>query len=421
MKLDSRLGLVSTISNIAALISVDKPFIIVIDTTKAGLSNSFQFNIPTLETGVYNATIDWGDGTSDLITTWNDPKLTHTYATEGEYQIAISGVFEGFSFGDTGSLDNQKLLQILQFGNKFKVGSGGYYFTCPFLNYINFVGANFSYLIDARYMFNGAARCASYDLSNLNFSNVIDAVGMFQTYKFEPPQSFNLTNTDFSSLIDATSMFNGNFCEVLDLSTIKLPKLENASRLLYVSPVLSEVILPSNLPEVTNLSASMKGCSSLTTISFVGLNYPKLTRMDNMFEECSSLVELDISGATMPLVQLMQYMLYGCTNLEEFKFPPSIAPINLRGVFRGCIKPLSLPNLPTLDVSNVTDMDEFLMNSYIPTATYSSALEYWATLTLQEDVVCDMGSSKYNSAGESAKNYIVSTFNWTFNDGGLEV
>ena len=44
------------------------------------------------QTGTYNATIDWGDGTSSTHTTGNP---THTYASAGQYQISITGQYNG--------------------------------------------------------------------------------------------------------------------------------------------------------------------------------------------------------------------------------------------------------------------------------------------------------------------------------------
>jgi len=35
--------------------------------------------------GTYNTLVDWGDGNSDLITSWNQAEVTHTYATADIY------------------------------------------------------------------------------------------------------------------------------------------------------------------------------------------------------------------------------------------------------------------------------------------------------------------------------------------------
>ena len=55
-----------------------------------------DFTFPAGNLGVYNSTIDWGDGSSkNTITAYNDLDLTHTYAA-GTYQISVTGAFPWF-------------------------------------------------------------------------------------------------------------------------------------------------------------------------------------------------------------------------------------------------------------------------------------------------------------------------------------
>ncbi len=58
-------------------------------------SDGFTLELPlsTLGTEVYDFTVDWGDGTSDHITTSN---ATHTYAKAGTYYTKLTGRFDGF-------------------------------------------------------------------------------------------------------------------------------------------------------------------------------------------------------------------------------------------------------------------------------------------------------------------------------------
>ena len=38
--------------------------------------------------------VDWGDGSSDVITSYNQAEKLHTYSIGGEYQVKISGICE---------------------------------------------------------------------------------------------------------------------------------------------------------------------------------------------------------------------------------------------------------------------------------------------------------------------------------------
>jgi hypothetical protein len=59
------------------------------NNTSVGSSASNQIALPLISGGSYNFVVDWGDGSQDTITTWNQTEVTHTYATAGTYTISI--------------------------------------------------------------------------------------------------------------------------------------------------------------------------------------------------------------------------------------------------------------------------------------------------------------------------------------------
>ena len=54
-------------------------------------SNADQIKLPLPNLGTYSILVDWGDGTTDNITTWNSPNTLHTYSTPGTYSVRITG------------------------------------------------------------------------------------------------------------------------------------------------------------------------------------------------------------------------------------------------------------------------------------------------------------------------------------------
>jgi surface protein len=54
-------------------------------------SNADQIKLPLPNIGTYSILVDWGDGTTDNITTWNSPNTLHTYSAPGTYSVRISG------------------------------------------------------------------------------------------------------------------------------------------------------------------------------------------------------------------------------------------------------------------------------------------------------------------------------------------
>ena len=68
------------------------------NTTKtvSGSSSSSQLQLPFSNSGTYNCVVDWGDGSTDTITSWNQAETLHTYTTAGEYTVEITGPCPGF-------------------------------------------------------------------------------------------------------------------------------------------------------------------------------------------------------------------------------------------------------------------------------------------------------------------------------------
>jgi hypothetical protein len=99
---------------VAMLAGNDGKFKITVDTTKAG-SATDTFILP-LESGTtYSFTVEWGDGTSDVITAWNQADLTHVYGSTGVKQISISGSCPRVYFNNGG--DKLKITSVDQWGD----------------------------------------------------------------------------------------------------------------------------------------------------------------------------------------------------------------------------------------------------------------------------------------------------------------
>jgi surface protein len=95
--------------------------------TSTGSSTATQVKLPLVSTGTYNFSVNWGDGTTDTITTWNQAQVTHTYSTSKLYQITITGTCYGWQFNAGG--DRLKLLSVQQWGNAFRLGNATGYFS----------------------------------------------------------------------------------------------------------------------------------------------------------------------------------------------------------------------------------------------------------------------------------------------------
>jgi len=92
------------------------PFVTVWKTDNPGVTASNQIDLPLSGTGSYNFTVDWWDGTTDTITSYNQAEATHTYPSAGTYTVTIEGELSWFWFEFTPWNDPEKLIEIQNWG-----------------------------------------------------------------------------------------------------------------------------------------------------------------------------------------------------------------------------------------------------------------------------------------------------------------
>jgi len=74
--------------------------------------------IPHLSGYVYNYRVEYGDGGTGRVTSWNDPQCSHTYVNTGTYTVTITGRCDTF-YVNNGNTDgyNLAITKIISWGN----------------------------------------------------------------------------------------------------------------------------------------------------------------------------------------------------------------------------------------------------------------------------------------------------------------
>ena len=85
-------------------------------TDYPGITDNNQIELPLVENGTYDFTVQWGDGTTSRITSWDDPDKLHTYPTPGIYTVEIEGIIVGWQFN----------ISLLEIKEKWPDGFGNY-------------------------------------------------------------------------------------------------------------------------------------------------------------------------------------------------------------------------------------------------------------------------------------------------------
>lgn len=204
----------------------ENAFVFTIKTTGA----SETFSLPLESVGTYDFNIDWGDGSDDDITAWNQAGVTHAYVSAGTYEITITGTIVGWRFNYSG--DHNKIYELKSWGALRLGNNDRYFYGCANLtitatDILDLTGTtdltwmfgecyalttipsmnswNVSSVTIMDYMFNWSA-LFNQDISSWNTVLVISMSSMFDgAISFDQ----NLGDWDIASVTDMHYMFDG--------------------------------------------------------------------------------------------------------------------------------------------------------------------------------------------------------------------
>jgi surface protein len=339
--------------------SAIRPFIIEVDTSKAGsASNQFQF---TGAVGDYDVVAKQG---GSVVQTFNDlsNQETITLPSSGVYDLEIKpkGIngFNRIVFDNDG--DRLKITDIKQWGTIVWSSFEKSFRNCTNLLITATDAINLSGVTDMSSMFFGASS-ANPNTSNWDVSNVTDMSSMFRSSSANP----DVSNWDVSNVTNMSLMFA--FANSVN------PNTSNWD----VSSV-TDMSFMFAFANSANPNTSNWDVSSVTDMSF-------------MFRDASSAnpntSNWDVSSVT---------------NMNRMFLSASSAN----------------PNTSNWDVSSVTDMSFMFLASNLSVDNLTACYENWSQLSLQNNVSFGAGTKKYNSSGQAGRDILVNTYNWSITDGG---
>ena len=234
-------------------------FVFTIDTenTSSGSSLNTQFMMPLVSGGSYNATVNWGDGSSDTITSYNQQEVTHTYTSAGQYEISIEGTLQGWQFNNAG--DKLKMLDVKQWG-----------------------------VLDL------STNAAFYGCTNLDAS-ATDAP--------------TISTTSFSSMFLSCTNFNGEIGN-WDISTVT-----NLYQCFYNSFTFNKSLNSWDVSNVTTFYRTFRGAKSFDQ-DLNSWDTSNVETMYQMFYDCNQF-NGDIYSWDTTNVENMQQMFYNCDLFDQ--------------------------------------------------------------------------------------------------------
>jgi surface protein len=154
--------------------------------------------------GTNNLTIDWGDDTTESVTTASP---SHTYAA-GTYQINATGTMTFFRFGNSSSAQYVDSLDSVGDGVLNTTSLFGFMYGCENMTYCNISGLDSSNINVLFLAFSECSSLVSLDVSGLNTSLVTNFGNAF-SYDAALTDIIGLENLDVSSGLVFSNMLTG--------------------------------------------------------------------------------------------------------------------------------------------------------------------------------------------------------------------
>jgi surface protein len=372
------------------------PFTSTWKTDNTGTSTDTQITLPLVSTGTYDFVANWGDGTSDTITAYDQAEVTHTYSTAGTYTVKIYGTIEGWQFDDGG--DKLKLTNISQFGN-LDITTDAAFYGCSNMT---------------------ITATDAPDISSTSLLNMFRDCSSITTLP-------SLGNFDTSQVTNMYCMFYGCSSFNQSVSNFDTSQVTNMGYMFFGCSSFNQSVSNFDTSQVTDMRYMFFGCSSFNQ-SVSNFDTSQVTNMDHMFYGCSSFNQ-SVSNFDTSQVTNMYGMFYGCSSFNQSVSNFDTSQVtNMGYMFDGCDS-MSSANLGTVKdwtITALTDAENFMAGctNSMSTADYDALLIAWEGQTHYTGAANTMpihfNNATYTAGGaaEAARTALVND-GWDITDGGV--
>ena len=368
--------------------------------------------------------VDWGDGSSDTITAYNDSEVAHEYSDgAGTKTIKIAGNLYGFQFNNAG--DKAKIQSITNWGN-FNLSVIKAFKGCANLN----VTAGDVPTISTTTLFQTFYGCTDFngDISGWDVSSIANFQGMFLNCVVFNQSIDNWTiKTSGSADITMFRMFSGCLVFDQDLNSWDISEVNNTAEMFYRADKFGEyngAISNWKTGNVTNMNNMFRDSllfnNAIPTVDDKW-DVSNVENMSLMFSGCYDFNQ-DISSWDVSSVENMSYMFQHCYDFNQGLAGWDVSKVvTMSRMFKNALAfDQDLSEWDFDDVTSAsTGFNEFMNGktggNVMSTANYNALLVQIEDTNEETDLVFDGGGAEPTGAGDTARAALI-TRGWTITD-----
>ncbi|MGJ8713929.1 MAG: BspA family leucine-rich repeat surface protein [Maribacter stanieri] len=376
-------------------------------TSNFGASENNQITIPTYPNELYNYTIDWGDGIIDTNVIGN---ITHTYTSEGTYQVSIMGDFPGIYFDNSG--DREKIISVDNWGDIEWASMKGAFHGCSNLEILATDVPDFNQVLTLENMF---TKCTTMvGTVYMTFWNLHKVKNL--SHMFEGATNFNslIENWNTVNVEEMTSMFNGATSFNRSIGIWDVGNVISMRSMFQNASDFRGYINDWDVFKVIDMSSMFKEASSYNA-NIGNWQVDNVTRMDGMFAG-ALLFNQDLKQWNVGKVTDMNNMFANSAFNQDIGNWDVSSVENMNSMFKGA-KSFD-QNLGSWNISQVSDMDAIFEEGLLSIINYDALLNGWSQLSsLTQNVIFDGGNSQF-CASQDSREFLINHYGWEIYDSG---
>jgi len=366
-----------------------------VNTNDSGVSDFNQFKLPLLSNGSIDFVVDWGDGSQDTITTYNQTETLHTYVESGSYNIKIAGILRGWSFNNGG--DCLKFITPKRWG------------CFNLTNTSAFRGCRWFFIEEGRLLdvprisgtsifstFNSCLLLADTEQRQQGFggwdvSNVQNFNNMFTGVEYGGFSNFDLEYWNMSSAVFVSNMFSRCYSFNAPIGNWNVSNVSNMLAMFNFCTAFDQPIGKWDTSQVMTMSRMFWGANTFNQ-DISNWNTSMVTDMSFMFREAVSFNQ-DIGNWNTSAVNNMR---------EMFRYANSFNQ-----------------DISNWNISSVTNFTNFLDGApSFSTENLDKIYINWSQQNVTPFISISFGFTQYSSAGAAGRQALIDK-GWTITDGGL--